>query len=88
MERPATTCDFCGDSQNLREYPTDHGVINWYACATCAGLIEAEKWDRLIERSVSAHAQLRAVSQAEEPILRKQAENLLAAFRSFRLVAV
>ena len=88
MERPATSCDFCGDSQGLREYPIDHGVIKWYACATCASLIEAEEWDRVIERSFAAHAQLRPVPQREEPILRKQAENLVEAFRSFRLVAV
>ncbi len=88
MERPATSCDFCGDTQGLREYPTDHGIIKWYACPACTSLIEAEAWDRIIERSFAAHAQLRPVPQAEGAVLRKQIENLVEAFRSFRLVAV
>ncbi len=88
MERPATSCDFCGDPQGLREYPTDHSLITWYACATCTRRIEAEEWDRLIERSLCAHAELRPVPEGEEPTLRQQVENLVEAFRSFRLVAV
>ena len=88
MERPATSCDFCGDSQGLREYPTDHTAIKWYACPTCTRMIEAEEWERLIERSFAAHAQICPVPQSEGPILRKQVENLVEEFRSFRLVAV
>ena len=88
MERPATSCDFCGNSQKLREYPTDHAGIEWFACPTCTNLIETEEWDRVIERSITAHAQLRPVRCGEEPILRKQVETLVESFRSFRLVAV
>ena len=88
MERPVTSCDFCGNSQQLREYPIDHGIIKWYACPTCTRFIETEEWDRLIEHSFAAHAQLHAIHCGEEPILRKQVQNLVEAFRSLRLVAV
>ena len=88
MDRPATSCDFCGDSQVLREYLMDHGDIKWYACATCTRIIEREEWVRLSERSFAAHAQLRPVPCSEESTLRTQVENHVAAFRSVRLVAV
>ncbi len=88
MQRPSSCCDFCGVSQTLREYPADHVGINWYACLGCAGIIEAEEWDRLIERSLAAYARIRPLPDCEEPIRRQQVENLVEAFRSFRSVAV
>lgn len=86
MERSPSCCDFCGDYQCLREYPTDDHAVNWYACANCARLIDAENWEQLIERSLEAYGQLRAVPDGEEPVLRNHVEELVNAFRSFRLV--
>jgi hypothetical protein len=86
MERPPSCCDFCGDTNCLREYPTDNGGINWYVCATCTQFIDAEKWEQLIERSLNAYVQLRAVPDGEEDVLRKHVEQLVQAFRSFGLV--
>jgi hypothetical protein len=88
MERPPSCCDFCGDCQCLREYPADHGVINWYACANCAALIDGEQWQPLIEGSLAAYVQLRAVPDGEEAVLRNHVEQLVNAFRSFRVVQV
>jgi hypothetical protein len=88
MERPLSCCDFCGDCQCLREYPTDHSAVNWYACGNCARLVDAENWERLIERSLAAYGRIRAIPDGEEPILRQHVEQLVQAFRSFRLVAV
>ncbi len=88
MERPATSCDFCGDSQELQEHPIDHAALKWYTCTTCTRIIEDEEWDHLVERSFVARDQLHSVPQGEESILRKQVENLVEAFRSFRLVTV
>ena len=87
MERPPSCCDFCGDSRTFQEYPTDHAAVNWYACACCARLIDAEHWKQLIERSLEAYAQIRLIPDGEEPILRKHVEQLVEAFRAFRLVA-
>jgi hypothetical protein len=72
----------------LQEYPTDQGVRSWYACGDCARIIEAEDWAQLIERSLAAYAQIRAIPDADEPILRKQVEDLVENFRTVRLVAV
>lgn len=54
--------------------------MEWYACATCTRRIETEEWDRLIERSIIAHTQIRGVPPSEELILRKQVENLVEVF--------
>lgn len=88
MQRRPSCCDFCGDAQTLQEYPTDHGVRSWYACTDCARIIEAEDWQQLIERNLAAYAQIRAIPDADEPILRKHVEDLVEAFRAIRLVAV
>jgi hypothetical protein len=73
---------------NVPGVPADHCSINWYACADCARLIDAQHWELLIERSLAAYAQIRPIPEGEEPILRKQVEHLVEAFRSFRLVSV
>lgn len=88
MERPPTCCDFCGESQCLREYPTDRSDVNWYACETCARLIDAGQWEPLIERSLTAYVQLRAVPDGQEPVHGKHVEQLVKAFRAFQLMAV
>ena len=88
MERPPSCCDFCGEVNCLREYPTENGIINWYACASCTTLIESERWEPLIERSLNAYVQLRAVPEGEEEVLRKHVEQMVQAFRSFRMVGV
>jgi hypothetical protein len=74
--------------QCLREYSTDRAAINWYTCANCARLIDAEQWAQLIERSLAAYVQLRAVPDGEESVLRKHVEHLVEAFRKYRLVSV
>jgi hypothetical protein len=88
MERPPSCCDFCGESQCLREYPTDRAAINWYACANCARLVEAEKWELLIDDSFAAYRQIGPIPDGEEPALRDHVEQLVNAFRRFRLVTV
>jgi hypothetical protein len=88
VERPPSCCDFCGESQCLREYPTDRAAIKWYACENCTRLIEAEQWEQLIERSLTAYVHLRAVPDGEESALRDHVDHLVAAFRKYRLVSV
>jgi hypothetical protein len=88
MDRPPSCCDFCGDSRTFQEYPTDNGAVNWYACANCARLIDAEQWEQLIERSLAAYMQLRAVPDGEESVLRSHVEQLVHAFRAFPLVSL
>jgi Ser/Thr protein kinase RdoA (MazF antagonist) len=85
MERPC--CDFCGDSRTFQEYPTNHAAVNWYAWSDCARLIDAEHWEQLIERSLTAYRQVRPIHDGEQPILRKHVEQLTEAFRAFRLAA-
>jgi len=87
MERPPSCSDFCGDFRTFQEYPTDHAAVNWYACADCTRLIDAGHWKQLIEQSLEAYAQIRLIPDGEEPILRKHVEQLVEAFRAFRLVA-
>lgn len=84
MQRKPSCCDFCGDSRVFQEYPA---AVNWYACADCARLIDAEEWEQLIERSLAEHAQIRPIPDADKPILRKQVENLVEGFRALWLVA-
>lgn len=64
---PVRACDFCGRREVFHVYPTaDHclpdpgppGVLpvmmsseGWAACIRCARLIDAERWDRLLERA-------------------------------------
>jgi len=86
MDRPPSCCDFCGDSRAFQEYGTDLGDVNWYACAECAGIIDAEAWEELIERSLAAHAQIRPTPDGDEPILRSQVGHLVQTFRAIRLV--
>jgi hypothetical protein len=88
MQRQSTCCDLCGGFQDLRQYPTGKGAVSWYACADCARLIDAELWEQLIERSIAAYGQIRPIPVGEEPILRQHVEQLVHAFRSFRLVGV
>jgi hypothetical protein len=87
MDRPPSCCDFCGTSRVFQEYGTDLADLNWYACAECAGIIDSEAWEELVERSVAAHDCLRPARDGEEPIFRTQAENLVQAFRALRLIA-
>lgn len=88
MRRQSTCCDFCGDFQNLRQYPTGQGAISWHACEDCATLIDVEHWEQLVERSVAAYGQIRPILDGEKHILRQHVEQLVQAFRSFRLVPV
>jgi len=71
----------------FQEYGTDLGDLNWYACAQCAGIVDAEAWEELIERNFAAHARIAPIPKADEPMLRAQAEHLVRAFRALRLVA-
>jgi hypothetical protein len=80
MQRQASCCDFCGSLETLREYLVKDKTITWFACTECARLIEIDDWDQLIERSL-ANPSVRWIPEGEEPILRKQAENLVRAFR-------
>ena len=87
MQRQASCCDFCGSLETLREYLVGDETIKWFACPECAALIETEDWGQLIERSLAAYAEARWIPEGEEPILRKQVENLVRTFRVFHLVS-
>ncbi|HYK87804.1 MAG TPA: hypothetical protein VE398_03490 [Acidobacteriota bacterium] len=50
--------------------------------------IDDEDWGGLIERGLAAYAQIRPVPDGEEPMLRRQLENLVRNFRAVRLVSV
>lgn len=86
MQRIPSCCDFCGDSNNLREYQAERAGINWFACEDCARLVDAEHWEELIEHSLAAYRQIRPIPDGEEPTLRQHVEQLVHASRSFRLV--
>jgi hypothetical protein len=45
MQHQPLFCDFCGFLQVSQEYPIDRTGISWYACPTCATLIDTERWD-------------------------------------------
>ena len=87
MHRQPSCCDFCGSLEALREYLVGDETIKWFVCSECARFIEIEDWDRLIERSLRACSGVRWIPKGEEPIVRKQVEDLVSAFRAFRLVA-
>ncbi len=72
----------------MEEYPTDREGTDWYACRECAQLIDRADWDRLIQRSLAAYAEIRSIPDGEEAILRRQVENLVRTFRAVRLVPV
>lgn len=84
MQQQSSCCDFCGDSQTFQEYATGHGGIKWYACEGCATLVDAERWEQLIEHSLAAYRQIRVIPNGEEPILRQHVEQLINAFRALR----
>ncbi len=87
VERTPSCCDFCGSTEDLQEYFVgDDNTFKWYACADCAELIDTDNWQLLIERSLSAYAEVRWTPEGEEEVVRKQVENLVLAFRAFRLV--
>ena len=89
VERTPSCCDFCGNTENLQGYVVgDDESSKWYACADCAELIETDKWEQLVERSLSAYDDVRWTPQGEEHVVRKQVENLVLAFRAFRFVSV
>ena len=69
-------------------YPTDPEGIIWYACPEYARLVDAESWDRLIQRSVVACAQIRQIPEDEIRLLRRQMEQLVENFRVVRLATV
>jgi len=87
MDRPPSCCDFCGDARAFQEYETDHGDVNWYACAECARLIDTERWEQLVKRSLAAHACIRPTPDRDAPVLQQQAERLVETFRAIRFVA-
>lgn len=87
MQRQPSCCDFCGSLETLLEYLVGDEPIKWFVCSECARFIEIKDWDRLIERSLGACAEVRWIPEGEEPIVRKQVEDLVSAFRAFHLVA-
>lgn len=88
MDRQVTFCDFCGSPDLLLMYPTDAAGIDWYACAKCADLIEAEAWDRLEAWCATAHHRAAALSTYEARLLERQAHALVKAFRECFLIPV
>ncbi len=89
MERTPSCCDFCGSTEKLQEYLVgDDETFKWYACADCTELIETDNWELLIDRALVAYTDTRWTPEGEEPVVRKQVENLVLAFRAFRLVPV
>jgi hypothetical protein len=51
-------------------------------------VMQAEHWGQLIEHSLGAYKQIRLIPDGEEPILRENVEQLVGAFRAFRVVPV
>lgn len=88
MQRQPFCCDFCGFRGVSQVYPTDAEGIKWYACLECARLVDAESWDRLIQGSVVACAQIRQIPEDEMCVLRRQMEQLVENFRVVRLSTV
>jgi hypothetical protein len=81
MIRQTPHCDFCGDAERLKRYPSAAG-FDWYACPACVELIQDEDWDQLTERSIAAHIAARRRRDREHDVLRRQVENLVTAFRT------
>jgi hypothetical protein len=48
--------------------------------------MDVEDWKGLVERSLTAYAQMRSIPDDEKPLLRKRAERLVENFRIVRLV--
>jgi hypothetical protein len=58
-------CDFCSDPRIFARYPAKDFAVkhvsgpnvasrgDWAACKRCTELIEAAKWDELLERSIA-----------------------------------
>jgi hypothetical protein len=88
MQRQPSCCDFCGVPGVSQVYPTNTEGIHWYACLECARLVDTESWDRLIQRSVVAYAQMRQIPEDEMRLLRTQMEQLVENFRVVRLATV
>jgi len=88
MQRQPSCCDFCGFPNISQKYPTDTEGISWYACLECARLVDIESWERLIQRSTVACAQIRPISEDEMCVLRRQMEQLVENFRVVRLATV
>ena len=88
-------CDFCCQGTFVKAYachsfvylkgtPMEHyRCEEWTACAECARLIDAEKWNALTERAVQAFVKQHRIVTCDVPVLREQMQNLHSAFRQY-----
>jgi hypothetical protein len=86
-------CDFCSHAVYVKCYacysfvyqkgtPVEHDSgQEWTACAECASLIDADKWNALTERAVQAFARQHRLTRYEVPLIREQMDYLHRAFR-------
>lgn len=94
----AEACDFCNQAIFVKSYacrtfvylkgtPMEHyRCEEWTACAECARLIDAEKWDALTGRAVQAFVKQHGVVTCDVPVIREQMQNLHSAFRQYRIL--
>ena len=79
-------CDFCGSPNPLIAYSTDKPGISWYACASCAQLIDNEEWRKLADRCLAAYDKTRVLSDEDRRVVWDHVEALISDFRSYRPV--
>jgi len=86
MRSGSSFCDFCGSPNPLIAYSTDKPGFSWYACASCAKLIDNEEWRKLADRCLEAHDKTRVLSADDRRVVRDLIEALISDFRSCRPV--
>jgi len=90
-------CDFCSQPEVHavhtcqdfvhEKFKTEFGCLNsesigsWAACRACDELIQAEQWERLLDRSVGRFVELFGF---EAPGLRQHIDGIHRLFRQFR----
>jgi hypothetical protein len=68
-ERFPPVCDFCSDEHITRdfscktfEFPDPRlgwgSTGDWAACDKCAAMVDAEKWDELLDRAMTQYGEL------------------------------
>ncbi|HXY14416.1 MAG TPA: hypothetical protein VEI26_07945 [Terriglobales bacterium] len=86
-------CDFCTEGKFAKAYachpfvflkgtPMEaHARQDWTACAACAELIDADKWQALTERTLHGLVKDHGAPYEDVPAVRSQMRDLLDAFR-------
>lgn len=91
--RVPPVCDFCSDPHITTDYACktfEHpdkrlgwgSLDDWAACAECAALVDAEKWEELADRSM---LQYDTLPDDEKPIIREVVAELHQLFNQNRI---